>query len=42
MPTHLNLPDAYNVRDLGGYLTNTGQITNYKKYLRIIYTNQKF
>ena len=34
MPTHLNLPDAYNVRDLGGYLTNTGQITNYKKYLR--------
>ena len=34
MPTHLNLPDAYNVRDLGGYFTNTGKITKYQKYLR--------
>lgn len=34
MPTHLNLPDAYNVRDLGGYHTNDGQITQYKKFIR--------
>ena len=34
MPTHLNLPDAYNVRDLGGYFTNTGMITKHQKYLR--------
>ncbi|SVC42819.1 uncharacterized protein METZ01_LOCUS295673 [marine metagenome] len=34
MPTHLNFPDAYNVRDIGGYLTNTGTITRYKKFVR--------
>ena len=34
MPTHLNLPDAYYVRYLGGYFTNTGKITKYQKYLR--------
>jgi protein-tyrosine phosphatase len=34
MNRHLNIPGTYNVRDLGGYLTQAGQVTRYRVLLR--------